>query len=90
MLVADIRKAVADHYGMTVAELLTVSHCRRFARPRQVGMYLARQLTDKTEPQIARVFQRDRKTVHFGIKQVEKFREQIAPDIFAILGRLPA
>lgn len=92
MQIADIRRAVADAYGMTEGELLTPCHKRAVARPRQIGMYLAWEMGSKSLGQIAQQFRRDRKTVWFGIKQIEgmRHRPEIASAIVNVLGRLPA
>jgi len=93
MLVADIRRTVAAHYGLTDAEMLAPCRQRRVARPRQVAMYLATELTSKPSALIGRVFQRDGSTVRYARRFVSRARlrdTRMAADIFAILGRLPA
>ena len=91
MLVADIRRTVAAHYGLTDAAMLNGCKRRHYARPRQVAMWLARNLTDKSLRQIgAAMGGRHHSTVLDGIRQIDAMRPSIAPDIFAILGRLPA
>ena len=90
MLIADIRRAVARHYGMTPAELMTDSRERRYARPRQVAMYLAWERQRWSLAQIARRFDRDRKTVWHGVKQIEHLarRPDFCADLATIRERL--
>jgi chromosomal replication initiator protein len=62
--VADIQAAVAAHYGVTAQELLSTARTARVAWPRQVAMYLARELTGESLPAIGRQFGgRDHTTV---------------------------
>lgn len=61
--IAEIQRAVAAHYGLSRAELLGRDHARRVAHPRQVAMYLARDLTAASYPLIGRLFRRDHTTV---------------------------
>ena len=93
MLVADIRRTVAAHYGLTDADMVGQCRERRVARPRQVAMYLARELTCQSFPIIGRSFHRDHTTVIHGcgtIADLRRYDSRMAADIFAILGRLPA
>lgn len=92
MFVADIKRAVSAHYGISEDDLLSDSRQRRLARPRQVGMYLARELTGKSLPEIGRMFCRHHATVHHAsatIAFLRKRQPSLGADIFAILGRLP-
>ncbi|MGH2865455.1 MAG: chromosomal replication initiator protein DnaA [Solirubrobacteraceae bacterium] len=62
--VAEIQKATCAHFGLSSEELLSPSRTDRIARPRQLAMYLARELTDESLPSIARQFGgRDHTTV---------------------------
>ena len=49
---------------------------RSVARPRQIAMFLAKNLTTKSLPDIGRAFNRDHTTVLHGIKAVEELREK--------------
>jgi chromosomal replication initiator protein len=68
--IADIQRRVAEHFGLTVEEML--SDRRRPARPRQVAYYLCRELTPSSLPQIGRAFQRDHTTIYAGIITIER------------------
>jgi chromosomal replication initiator protein len=62
--VEDIKAAACEHFGLTLDELLSPSRTPRIAWPRQVAMYLARELTDESLPAIGRQFGgRDHTTV---------------------------
>jgi chromosomal replication initiator protein len=54
--VADIQDATCNHFGLTSDELISPSRTARIAWPRQVAMYLSRELTDESLPAIARQF----------------------------------
>jgi chromosomal replication initiator protein len=62
--VSEIQEATCSHFGLTSDELISPSRTARIAWPRQVAMYLARELTDESLPAIARQFGgRDHTTV---------------------------
>jgi chromosomal replication initiator protein len=61
--VREIQDAVCELFDLTHAELLSSSKAARLAWPRQIGMYLSRELTDQTLPTIARHFDRNHATV---------------------------
>jgi chromosomal replication initiator protein len=62
--VAEIQEVACEHFGLTSDELLSSSRIARVAWPRQVAMYLARELTDESLPVIGRHFGgRDHTTV---------------------------
>jgi len=62
--VEDIQAATAKHFGITTDELVSSARATRIAWPRQVAMYLSRELTDESLPSIGRHFGgRDHTTV---------------------------
>jgi len=62
--VSEIQAAVSQHFGLTTGELLSPARTARVAWPRQVAMYLARELTGESLPEIGRQFGgRDHTTV---------------------------
>jgi chromosomal replication initiator protein len=62
--VAEIQTAVCEQFGLSREELLSSARTPRIARPRQVAMYLSRELTDESLPTIGRQFGgRDHTTV---------------------------
>jgi chromosomal replication initiator protein len=52
----EIQEAVGDSFGVSLEDLLSTSRAGRVAWPRQVAMYLSRELTDATLPTIGRAF----------------------------------
>ncbi|WP_408858562.1 chromosomal replication initiator protein DnaA [Acidiphilium sp. PA] len=76
--IEEIQKQVADHYNIRISEMSSVRRARNIARPRQVAMYLAKQLTSRSLPEIGRKFgNRDHTTV---MHAVAKVTELIAAD----------
>lgn len=71
----DIQTRVAEHYKIRKAEMTSARRAREVARPRQVAMYLSKQLTPRSLPDIGRRFGgRDHTTVIHAVKQIEKLR----------------
>lgn len=69
---ALIQKAVAARFDVSPADLVGDSRRREFARPRQVGMFLARALTGKSYGEIARRFGRsDHTTAIHAVRTIE-------------------
>jgi chromosomal replication initiator protein len=69
----EIQKAVAQYFDIPVNEMTSARRARHIARPRQVAMYLARELTPRSLPEIGRRFGwRDHTTVMHAIKQIER------------------
>lgn len=58
-----IQKAVADHYDLTLEELLSSNRAKRYSGPRQIAMFLSCELSGQTLPMIASAFGRDHSTV---------------------------
>jgi chromosomal replication initiator protein len=74
--IEDIQKRVAEHYNIKLAEMSSSRRSRQVARPRQVAMYLAKQLTSRSLPEIGRKFGgRDHTTVMHAVKKVDELRE---------------
>jgi chromosomal replication initiator protein len=69
--VAEIQAAVCDHYHIRQIEMVSQRKGRAVARPRQVAMYLARELTPLSLPAIGRMFDRDHTTVLHAIATIE-------------------
>jgi chromosomal replication initiator protein len=73
----EIQAQVAEHYRIRKAEMTSARRAREVARPRQVAMYLSKQLTPKSLPDIGRRFGgRDHTTVIHAVRQIEKLRAQ--------------
>jgi chromosomal replication initiator protein len=70
-----IKRAVAEHYGISMNNLTSARRTWDVVRPRQVAMYLAKELTPMSLPQIGRLFGgRDHTTVLHAIRQIDAMR----------------
>jgi chromosomal replication initiator protein len=68
----EIQAAVCEKFRIGIRHMTADKRCRHFARPRQIAMYLAYELTPKSLPQIGRLFgDRDHTTVLHGYRTVE-------------------
>lgn len=75
----EIQKQVASHYNIRIADMHSARRARSVARPRQVAMYLAKQLTSRSLPEIGRKFGgRDHTTVMHAVRKVEEIKTQDA------------
>jgi chromosomal replication initiator protein len=71
--VEDIQKRVADRYNIRVSDMSSSRRLRTVARPRQIAMYLAKQLTPRSLSEIGRKFGgKDHTTVMHAVKKVEE------------------
>ncbi|MBT4488758.1 MAG: chromosomal replication initiator protein DnaA, partial [Rhodospirillaceae bacterium] len=69
-------KKVAQHFNIRLADMHSARRARAVARPRQVAMYLAKQLTTRSLPEIGRKFGgRDHTTVMHAVKRIEELRQ---------------
>jgi chromosomal replication initiator protein len=74
--VENIQKTVAEYYKIRIAELLSKRRSRSIARPRQVAMALAKELTNHSLPEIGDAFGgRDHTTVLHACRRVKELRE---------------
>ena len=75
MTIEEIQKRVAEHFNVRVTDMHSARRARAVARPRQVAMYLAKQLTTRSLPEIGRKFGgRDHTTVMHAVKKVEELK----------------
>ena len=83
--IENIQKTVADYYKIKVSEMHSKKRSRIFARPRQVAMSLARELTNHSFPEIGEAFgSRHHTTVMHACEEIEQLRlndQTIARDI---------
>jgi chromosomal replication initiator protein len=71
----EIQKRVAEHYNIRLSDMHSARRARVVARPRQVAMYLCKQLTPRSLPEIGRKFGgRDHTTVMHAVRKVEELR----------------
>ena len=74
--IENIQKTVADYFKIRVAELLSKRRSRSIARPRQIAMALAKELTNHSLPEIGDAFGgRDHTTVLHGCRRIAALRE---------------
>ncbi len=89
--IEEIQRKVAEHYNVRFSDMIGPKRVRTIARPRQVAMYLAKQKTTRSLPEIGRRFGgRDHTTIMHGIRKIEELLEtdsQLVEDI-DLLGRL--
>jgi chromosomal replication initiator protein len=70
--IEDILKVVSRHFGVSRGDILSQRRHRSVVRPRQIGMYLAKQLTTRSLPEIGRRFgNRDHTTVLHAIRKID-------------------
>lgn len=92
MLVAHIQATVAAYYNMPVSEMYSARRCWDYAHPRQVAMYLSRELTPKSLPDIGRRFgNRDHTTILYACRKVaQRIRDdrEVGLDVEVLKERL--
>ena len=75
--VDNIQKTVADYYKIKVADILSKRRSRSVARPRQVAMALAKELTNHSLPELGNAFGgRDHTTVLHACRKITQLREE--------------
>ena len=83
--VDDIQKATSEHFGLKQADLISERRTRAVARPRQAAMWLVKQFTTRSLPDIGRRFGgRDHTTVLHAVRRIEELRAadpQLARDL---------
>jgi chromosomal replication initiator protein len=71
--IEEIQRRVAEHYNVRLSDIVGPKRLRTIARPRQIAMYLAKQLTPRSLPEIGRRFGgRDHTTIMHGIRRIEE------------------
>jgi chromosomal replication initiator protein len=92
--VENIQRTVAEYFKIKVSEILSKRRNRSFARPRQIAMALAKDLTDKSLPEIGNLFGgRDHTTVLYAWRKIQELRKSnvdIAEDYQNLLRILSA
>ena len=83
--IEEIQRKVAEHYNIRLSDMIGPKRLRAVARPRQVAMYLSKQLTSRSLPEIGRRFGgRDHTTIMHGCKKIEELMatdSQLADDL---------
>ena len=71
--VESVQRVVAEYFSLSIDELRSERRTQTIVFPRQVAMYLSRELTDMSLPQIGRLFGgRDHTTIHYGHDKIAK------------------
>ena len=83
--IEEIIRKVADHYNLRMSDMISARRSRTISRPRQLAMFLAKNLTSKSLPEIGRRFGgRDHTTVIHAVKKIEELKNkdlQIAEEV---------
>jgi chromosomal replication initiator protein len=85
LTIEEIQRKVSEHFNIRLSDMIGPKRTRTIARPRQIAMYLAKQMTTRSLPEIGRRFGgRDHTTIMHGIRKVEELKavdHQLAEDI---------
>jgi len=74
--VDNIQKTVSEYYKVSLSDLLSKSRSRSVVHPRHIAMYLAKELTEKSLPEIARAFgNRNHTTVMHAYRKIRGLLE---------------
>ena len=83
--IEEIQRKVSEHYNIRLSDMIGPRRMRTLARPRQIAMYLSKQLTSRSLPEIGRRFGgRDHTTVMHGVRKIEELKtldSQISDDL---------
>ncbi|MCS6921676.1 MAG: chromosomal replication initiator protein DnaA [Elioraea sp.] len=75
--IEEIQKRVAEHYNIRLTDMFSARRARAVARPRQIAMYLAKQLTARSLPEIGRKFgNRDHTTVMHACARIAELMQK--------------
>jgi len=88
--IEEIQKKVAEYFNIRLSDMSSPRRARAVARPRQIAMYLAKQLTSRSLPEIGRTFGgRDHTTVMHAVSRIEalKLEDNIIADDLELLKR---
>ena len=73
----EIQRRVAEYFNVKIGDMLSARRARSVARPRQIAMYLSKQLTTRSLPEIGRKFGgRDHTTVIHAVRKIEQLRDE--------------
>ncbi len=90
----EIQKRIAEHYNIKLSDMVSTRRNRAIARPRQIAMYLSKNLTSKSLAEIGRKFGgKDHTTIMHAIKNIDKLKQtdsEICEDLHIITKMLQA
>jgi chromosomal replication initiator protein len=76
LTIDEIQRRVSEHFNIRLSDMIGPKRTRTIARPRQIAMYLAKQLTTRSLPEIGRRFGgRDHTTIMHGIRVIDELRQ---------------
>ena len=84
MTPADILSAISMRFEIRPDQLVGRNARRLYARPRQIGMFLTRELTSLSFPQIGRFYQRDHTTVMWACREIKALTDKDGDTLEAI------
>ena len=87
--IPEIQRAVAKDYEIQLKYMLSHRHQASIVRPRQVAMYLAKEMTPATFPMIGRKFGRDHTTIMHGVRKIAHLCQE-DDELMARIERLKA
>ena len=85
--IEEIQAVVAKKYSVTITQILSAERTQSIVTPRQLAMYIARQFTTKSLPEIAKLFEKTHATIIHGVKNIEK-RLDVESDLKATLAEI--
>ena len=86
--IESVQRVVAEHHRMQISDLKQKNNARRISEPRQIAMYLAKELTGSSLPEIGRAFGgKHHTTVLHSIHKIERMRLQ-DPDLNRTIHKL--
>lgn len=78
--IEDIQNTICKKYSLTMAQILSSERTQSLVVPRQLAMYIARKYTNKSLPEIAKMFDKSHATILHGVKTISK-RLEVEPDL---------
>lgn len=83
--IEEIQRKVSEHFNIRLSDMIGPKRTRTIARPRQIAMYLSKQLTTRSLPEIGRRFGgRDHTTIMHGVRVIEEMKladHQLGEDV---------
>ncbi len=77
LTIDEVQRRVAEYFNVRISDMLSARRARAVTRPRQIAMYLSKQLTTRSLPEIGRKFGgRDHTTVIHAVRKIEQLRNE--------------
>lgn len=78
--IEEIQNKICHHYQVTMAQLLSTERTQSIVTPRQLAMYISKKYTNKSLPEIAKMFDKTHATIIHGVKSITK-RMDVEPEL---------